>query len=243
MIRSIEDAARVLSQAKKVAVLTGAGVSQESGIETFRDENGVWSKLDPMIWATVEGFLSQPENVWDWYEQRRLTIRNSKPNAGHLALSKMESIFESLAVATQNIDGYHQSAGSGVVRELHGNIFKNKCLAEDICKNVFDSSVTPPKCLECGSFIRPDVVWFGEMLPEKEWSLARDDVQECDVYMVIGTSGMVWPAAGLPTIAKRKGAKIIIINTTESEIDQRADVLIRGKSGEVLPQILKLLEK
>lgn len=243
MIRSIEDAARVLSQAKKVAVLTGAGVSQESGIETFRDENGVWSKFDPMVWATVEGFLSQPADVWNWYQERRFTIRNNRPNAGHLALAKMESFFESLTVATQNIDGYHQSAGSSVVRELHGNIFKNKCLAEDLSKNVFDSSVTPPKCLECGSFIRPGVVWFGEMLPENEWSLARDDAQECDVYMVIGTSGMVWPAAGLPTIAKRKGAKVIIINTTESEIDQRADVLIRDKSGEVLPQILKLLEK
>lgn len=239
----IENAARVLSQARKVAVLTGAGMSQESGIETFRDENGVWSKFDPMIWATVEGFLSQPADVWNWYEERRFTIRNSQPNAGHLALAKMEPLFESLAVATQNIDGYHHSAGSNVVRELHGNIFQNKCLAEGICKNVFNTSTTPPKCLECGSFIRPDVVWFGEVLPEKEWNLARDDAQGCDVYMVIGTSGMVWPAAGLPTIAKRKGAKIIIINTTESEIDQRADVLIRGKSGEVLPEILKLLDK
>lgn len=240
---SVEDAAKVLSKARRVAVLTGAGISQESGIETFRDENGVWSKLDPMIWATVEGFLSQPANVWNWYEERRQTIRNNKPNAGHLALAKMESFFEWLTVATQNIDGYHQSAGSSVVCELHGNIFRNKCLAEDICKNVFDSSVTPPKCLECGSFIRPDVVWFGEMLPEKEWNRARDEAAQCDVYMVVGTSGMVWPAAGLPTIAKRKGAKIIIINTTESEIDQRADVLIRGRSGEVLPQIFKLLGK
>lgn len=239
----IENAAKVLSQGRKVAVLTGAGMSQESGIETFRDENGVWSKFDPMVWATVESFLSQPADVWNWYQERRFTIRNNRPNAGHLALAKMESFFESLTVATQNIDGYHQSAGSSVVHELHGNIFQNKCLAEDLSKNVFDSSVTPPKCLECGSFIRPDVVWFGEMLPENEWNLARDDAQECDVYMVIGTSGIVWPAAGLPTIAKRKGAKVIIINTTESEIDQRADVLIRGKSGEVLPQILKLLEK
>jgi NAD-dependent deacetylase len=240
---SIENAAKLLSMARKVAVLTGAGISQESGIETFRDKDGVWSKFDPMLWATVEGFLSRPEDVWNWYQERRETINNSKPNQGHITLARMEKFFDRLTVATQNIDGYHQIAGSTTVFELHGNIFRNKCLAEDNMKTVFDNSVIPPKCLECGSMIRPDVVWFGEMLPEKEWSLARENAQECDLYMVIGTSGMVWPAAGLPTIAKRKGAKVVIINTTESEIDQRADVLVCGKSGEVLPQILKILEK
>lgn len=240
---SIENAARILSLSKKVAVLTGAGMSQESGIETFRDENGVWAKFDPMVWATVDGFLSRPKDVWNWYQERRATIRNNKPNQGHYALAKMEKCFDWLAVATQNIDGYHHIAGSATVRQLHGNIFENKCLAENIGKKDIDNSVVPPKCHDCGSFIRPDVVWFGEMLPETEWNLARTDAQDCDTYIVIGTSGMVWPAAGLPTMAKRKGAKVIIINTTESEIDQRADVLIRGKSGEVLPQILKLLEK
>lgn len=238
----IENAAKLLLNARKVAVLTGAGMSQESGIETFRDKDGVWSKFDPMVWATVEGFVSRPAEVWNWYEERRATIKKCSPNQGHLALAQMERHFEWLAVATQNIDGYHQAAGSSVVRELHGNIFRNKCLAEGVNKNTFDSSSTPPKCLECGSMIRPDVVWFGEKLPDKEWNLARDDAQDCDLYMVIGTSGMVWPAAGLPTIAKRKGARVVIINTTESEIDSRADVLIFGKSGEVLPELLKILE-
>jgi NAD-dependent deacetylase len=233
----------MMAGARKIAMLTGAGMSQESGIETFRDKDGVWSKFDPMVWATVEGFTSQPEKVWNWYEQRRLTISSNSPNQGHDALEQMEIFFDWVAIATQNIDGYHKAAGSTIVRELHGNIFSNKCLAEDIVLEEFDDSTIPPTCPKCGAMVRPDVVWFGELLPENAWMSARKDAENCDLYMVIGTSGMVWPAAGLPTIAKRKGAKVIIINTDTTEIDQRADLMIRGKAGIILPAILKLLKK
>ena len=233
----------MLRCAKNIAVLTGAGMSQESGIETFRDKDGVWSKFDPMIWATVDGFTSKPIDVWNWYELRRATIRCNKPNPGHHALARMEVFFDSFSISTQNIDGYHKLAGSTVIRELHGNIFRNKCLEEDVLLDDFDDSSIPPKCPRCGAMVRPDVVWFGEMLPESEWEPARIEAENCNVYMVVGTSGMVWPAAGLPTIAKRKGAKVIIINPETTEIDQRADLLIKGKSGEILPEIVKLLEK
>lgn len=232
----------MLEKARNIAVLTGAGISKESGIETFRDADGAWSKFDPMIWATVEGFKSQPKEVWNWYQERRQTVRDNKPNPGHFSLAAMEKLFDSFSIATQNIDGYHKLAGSSVIRELHGNIFRNKCLDEDLLLDDFDNSTTPPTCPRCGGMVRPDVVWFGEMLPDSEWEQAREDAQKCDLYLVVGTSGMVWPAAGLPTIAKRKGAKVIIINPHETEIDQRADLIICEKSGVALPSIEKLLE-
>lgn len=228
-----------LKSAKRVSCLTGAGISAESGIQTFRDKDGVWNKIDPMKWATVQGFLEQPREIWLWYEQRREQIRNTAPNPGHFALSKLQTHFEHFSIATQNIDGFHQLSGSKNVQELHGNIMRNKCFDENILLEDFDCNTIPPKCHKCGAYIRPDVVWFGEMLPQDIWEQAYEDARNCDVYFVIGTSGVVYPAAGLATIAKRSGAKVVIINKEATELDMRADAHLIGLSGEILPKLLE----
>jgi NAD-dependent deacetylase len=235
----LSKAIRFLKTAKRVSCLTGAGISAESGIQTFRDKDGVWNKIDPMKWATVQGFLEQPREIWLWYEQRREQIRGRAANPGHFALAKLENHFEHFSIATQNIDGFHQLSGSKNVYELHGNIMRNKCFDENILFEDFNSDTIPPKCHKCGAYIRPDVVWFGEQLPQDLWTQAFEDASNCDVYFVIDTSGVVYPAAGLATIAKRAGAKVIIINKESTELDMRADAHLTGLSGEILPKLLE----
>jgi len=238
----IKNAVDLLLKAGRVSALTGAGMSAESGIQTFRDKDGVWTKMDPMKWATREGYLENPKLVWEWYEARRNQVKNSKPNDGHCAMAEFENIFGHFSVATQNIDGFHKLSGSKNAYELHGNIFRNKCFDEDKILEELDETSIPPRCPYCGSLARPDVVWFGEILPQEVWEAAFDDAKNSDVYMVVGTSGAVYPAAGLAGIAKKNGAKVIIVNPEDSEIDLLADVLIKGKSGEVLPEILRGLQ-
>ena len=233
----IIDVAEIMSSASKVACLTGAGVSAESGIPTFREKDGVWTQMNPMEWATVDGFRSDPGKVWKWYEQRRQNIRDTDPNLAHIALREMESKFDSFDISTQNIDGLHERAGSSNVLELHGNIFRNKCLecgTGFIFKREYDE---PPSCLGCRGMIRPDVVWFGEPLPQDIWNRSFQVAMDCDVYLVIGTSGIVHPAAELALVAKRSDATVVIINPEETELDQYADIVIQMKSGIALPQI------
>jgi NAD-dependent deacetylase len=226
--------------ARHIAVLTGAGMSAESGVPTFRDaQTGLWAQFDPQQLATEEAFRANPSRVWDWYAFRREMIGKVEPNAGHLALAAFAQRHPGrLTLITQNVDGLHQRTGSPGVLALHGNIFEDKWLdAPKTCCNA-DTAVTgsPPRCGRCGNMRRPDVVWFGEMLPVDALAAAEDAAQRCDLMLVIGTSGVVYPAAGL---ARRAAGKVVIINPEPTELDDTADAVLRGKAAQLLPQLLE----
>ncbi len=235
----ISHAAAVLSGSELTAVSTGAGISRESGIPTFRGSDGIWKEHKPEELASREGFLSDPALVWKWYRQRLFTAREKEPNPGHRALAEMESVIPSLTVITQNVDNLHRRAGSGNVVELHGNIERFKCL-ERSHPAEFDPEWgdEPPRCRICGSLIRPDIVWFGEPLPREELEYAFDISSRCDTFLIVGTSGLVQPASHLPLLAKRSGAKLIEINVKESALTGLADIFLQGRSGEILPDII-----
>lgn len=232
-----------LAEAKNVSVLTGAGVSAESGVPTFRDKGGIWEKFRPEDLANFDAFINDPDFVWNWYQHRREIMRDVKPNPGHLALAEMERLFPNFTVITQNIDNLHFRAGSKNVTELHGNIERNFCLK---CRTFYNEiDVTEKKvlrCEKCGGLIRPDVVWFGEMLPEKALMYAEECAAASDVFFSIGTSAEVYPAALMPLIAKRAGAYVVEINTKPTVMSADLDEVIQGKSGEVLSKLVKLIK-
>ena len=235
---AIDTAARLLRGARSVVVSTGAGISKESGIPTFRDApNALWENFDPEKLASPEGFLSDPSLVWRWYEDRRRMISTAQPNAGHTAIARLEGYFDRFVVVTQNIDDLHRKAGSKNIIEMHGNIFRFKCfdMGHPVDELPLDDRV-PPRC-RCGSLIRPDVVWFGELLPEEAVERAYKALENCDVMLVVGTSGVVYPVAGFPGVARRAGARIIEINPEETPITRLADVFLEGTAGEVLPRL------
>jgi NAD-dependent deacetylase len=238
---SLSAAREYLAHARRVAVLTGAGISAESGIPTFRDAtSGLWAKFDPMQLASEEGFRADPPLVWRWYAWRRGLVADAQPNAGHLALAAVQSRFDSLELITQNVDGLHARAGSTPI-ELHGNLMRTVCLAR--CGFAEDDprrlpTGEPPRCPACGDWLRPGVVWFGEMLDAATLQQAQAAAARCDVMLVIGTSGLVYPAAGLPSEALRHGAKVIVVNPQASELDELATVVIRGTAAVELPELL-----
>lgn len=239
----IDKAADLLKRAETVVALTGAGVSAESGIPTFRDAlEGLWKQFDPQELASREGFISNPRMVWDWYESRREKIRLCHPNAGHIALAKLAQ-HKRLTLITQNVDQLHTKAGSKDVLELHGNIMENRCFREGILlkQEDLDWSSTPPRC-KCGSYARPGVVWFGEFLPEHILDRAIEESKRAEVFLIAGTSGLVQPAASLPLIAARNGAKLIEINNQESALTEITDISIRGGFAEVMPKLMAALE-
>ncbi len=231
-----------LTSVRRLAVLTGAGMSAESGVPTFRDaQTGLWSRFDPMQLASPEGFRADPALVWRWYAWRRELVRGAQPNPGHLALARAAGRFDSLRIVTQNVDGLHQRAGSRDVIEIHGNILRTRCLDE--CGMSYERpedlpAGEPPRCPGCGGWLRPGVVWFGEMLDPQTLHAAGAALRGAEALLVIGTSGLVYPAAGLPLQARRAGAAIIIVNPQPSEIDSVADVVVRGTAGAVLPALL-----
>lgn len=232
-----------LRGAQRVVAFTGAGISAESGVPTFRGNDGIWKRFKPEELANLDAFMRNPELVWEWYKARKKVIAEVKPNAGHVALVEMERLFSSFAVITQNIDNLHRRAGSTAVFELHGNIERNYCMK---CgKNFAHESVLSgegiPYC-DCGGLIRPDVVWFGEMLPEDEWTGAMRACHTADVLLTIGTSGVVFPAASLPFEAKRSGAFVVEINPEPTPLTDIADEFLRGKSGEILPSLIEHLK-
>lgn len=232
-----------LAEAENVAVLTGAGVSAESGIKTFRDPDGLWAKLNPDELASIEGFMKNPETVWNWYNERRKVIASAKPNAGHIALAKMETLYKNFALITQNIDRLHQAAGSKNVFELHGNIVENHCLN---CHTPYTEEINTdnkelPKCPVCGGKIRPSVVWFGEQLPAKAIMGAEKATCSCQVFFTIGTSSEVYPAASLPYLAKNYGAVVIEINPRETSFSDNADYVLKGTSANVLPELVQCI--
>ena len=237
----LREAREYVAQARHVAVLTGAGISAESGIPTFRDvTTGLWAKFDPMQLASEEGFRADPPLVWRWYAWRRGLVANARPNAGHHALFSAQSRFESFELITQNVDGLHKRAGSHPI-ELHGNIMRTVCLAR--CGFVENDPQRlppgdPPRCPRCGDWLRPDVVWFGEVLDPATLRQAEEAAARCDLMLVIGTSGLVYPAAALPATALRSGAKVIIVNPQASELDEIATVVVRGTAAVELPGLL-----
>ncbi|MFC1492866.1 NAD-dependent deacetylase [candidate division KSB1 bacterium] len=228
-----------------VSVLTGAGVSAESGVETFRGENGLWRKFKPEELASVDAFLSNPELVWEWYNLRQNIVRDIEPNPGHYSIAEMENIFTSFYIITQNVDGLHKRAGNTRPIELHGNIMRNICTG---CCKLFDEieftgEVQIPYCDSCSSMLRPDVVWFGEMLPEEALKDAENAIMNTEVFFSIGTSAVVQPAASMPVWAKNNGAYLVEINIEETPLTFYADESIRGRSGEVLPELIEEIKK
>lgn len=241
----IQQAARRLSQAQRLVVLTGAGVSKESGIPTFREaQDGLWARYDPLLMASREGFLSNPKLVWEWYEYRFGMVEAAQPNPGHIAIAQLERFIPSTAVITQNIDGLHHKAGSRNVYELHGSILRYKCLAgrhTGFTRADLAGPEKPPRCPRCGDLLRPDVVWFGEYLPEEVLSASHALSQRCDAMLVVGTSGQVQPAASLPFVAARAGALVIDVNPDRDELAEMADIFLQGPGGTVLPALVAAL--
>ncbi len=237
------DARARLEFADAVCVLTGAGMSAESGIATFRDAStGLWSKFDPAQLASEEGFRADPALVWAWYAERRVGMRAAEPNAGHRALAAFERARPGvLTLVSQNVDDLHQRAGNRNTIRLHGDILADRWL-DAPCPRCGDPTQAPPgvppRCPACGNLVRPGVVWFGEMLPPGALEAAEAAARRCTVLLVVGTSGAVWPAAGLAAIARRAGAWVVIVNPHASEIDAEADLLLQGSAAGVLPRIL-----
>ncbi len=228
-----------LRQANSVAVLTGAGVSAESGVPTFRGNNGLWKQRRAEDLATPGAFARNPELVWEWYDWRRSVLAEANPSPGHYALAELEKRVSKFTLITQNVDGLHELAGSHNVLRLHGSIWRVRCLACE--QERFDRRIPfptiPPKC-ECGGTLRPGVVWFGEALPQDVWQAAENAARSAELFLVIGTSAVVYPAAGLAQIAKSSGARVVEINIAETNLSDQIDQFLQGPSGELLPQLI-----
>ncbi len=235
-------AARRVREARHVCVLTGAGISAESGIPTFRDAlTGLWAKFRPEELATPEAFERDPRLVWEWYEARRTSVRAAQPNPGHHALAELARRVPRLTLVTQNVDGLHERAGSTGVLEYHGNILRDRCMDEQAVRERVPGPDGLPHCATCGALLRPDVVWFGEAIPAEPMRLADAAARACDVFLSVGTSSLVYPAAGLAEIALRQGATIIEINPNPTDLSSCAEAALRGPSGRVLPELLAAL--
>jgi len=232
-----------LAQAEQVVVLTGAGISAESGIPTFRDPGGLWEEFDPQELANVEAFLDNPELVQGWYRHRRQVVEEAAPNAGHRALANLEAHVPGVAVVTQNVDDLHNRAGSSTVIELHGNITHNYCMECEraAAPDTVDAAIQdgePARCPDCDGLIRPDVVWFGEMLPPDAMEQADTVTHRADVFLSVGTSAVVYPAARFPVTARDRGAYVAEINPDTTGVTDEVDESIRGPAGEVLPALV-----
>ncbi|MGB6462737.1 MAG: NAD-dependent deacylase [Nitrosotalea sp.] len=239
MLEQISDK---LKQAEKIIFVTGAGISQESGIPTFRSKDGLWRKYDPMKLATIDAFYEDPKLVWEWYEERRKNILAAKPNPGHLAMAELEK-HKPVYVLTQNIDGLHQRAGSTKVYELHGSIITIKCTVCDFKDTIMTRfSELPPIC-KCGNILRPDVVWFGESLPQDVWHAAMQQASSCDVMIVVGTSLAVSPANLLPVYAQQNGAIVIEVNPEETPMSGTMDISIRSSAAKALPELVTVFQR
>ena len=244
----IAQACRWLQEASRVLMLTGAGVSAESGVPTFRDaQTGHWARYRPEDLATEGAFRRDPAHVWDWYAERRRKTAGVQPNAGHMAVAGFQRRYPGrLTLATQNVDGLHQKAGSEDVLALHGNLFEDQWLdpcplarrPQDACHVGQAGAGRPPRCVQCGNMVRPAVVWFGEALPRYAINAAQEAAHACQAMLVVGTSGLVYPAAGLAHLAREAGAKVIIVNPEPTGLDEVAHLVLRGTSAQLLPKVL-----
>src|SRR4030042_1954198 len=237
----IKTAADLLANAKSLFILTGAGISAESHIPTFRGQDGLWKNHSATDLATPQAFAQNPQLVWDWYRWRQNIILKAQPNPGHYALVDLENRYDNFMILTQNVDRLHQRAGSRKVLELHGNIFRTRCLS---CNKIIDPQFSSPlmgeekgegekksnllQC-QCGGLLRPDVVWFGEPIPQNIWQTSLEFLSTADVALICGTSNVVWPAAAIPQIAKNNNAKIIEINLEPTPISSVVDLSVIGK--------------
>ena len=231
-----------VNRSKHVCVLTGAGISAESGVPTFREaQTGLWQQFDPLQLATPEAFVRDPALVWRWYRWRRELVANSKPNAAHKALVKLAARVPGFTLITQNVDGLHQQAGSEDVIEFHGNLFADRCYVEDCEVHDADASTAVPVCSKCGGQVRPGVVWFGEAIPETALASAQVAVLDCDVFFSIGTSASVWPAADFAERARTSGALVVEVNLDATPLSDHAHYCLSGKAGTVLPELINCL--
>ncbi|BCY12781.1 NAD-dependent deacylase [Actinoplanes sp. L3-i22] len=244
---ALNDAAKLLAQARHVVVFTGAGISAESGVPTFRDAlTGLWSRFDAQALATPQAFQEDPDLVWGWYEWRRQLVQRVRPNQGHLAVARLATHVPQLTVITQNVDDLHERAGSESPVHLHGSLFSPRCatcsrpapLPAGDEQPEEGRRVPPPHCAHCAGLIRPGVVWFGEQLPEAALESAARAASECDVLLTIGTSGLVYPAAELPRLAARSGAAVIQVNPQPTPLDPIARVNLVGPAAEILPGLV-----
>ena len=224
----------------RIVAFTGAGISAESNVPTFRGAGGLWRNYSPERLATPEAFSSDPRLVWEWYDWRRGIVRAAQPNPGHLALSELQRRTpERFTLVTQNTDGLHERAGSQDVVKLHGDIWLlqcTRCGREERNEQV-PLNLLPPLC-RCGGIQRPGVVWFGEMLPEDQWERARRAARTAEVFIAIGTSAVVHPAAGLVLVARLTGARVVIMNPDPTPVDDLAEWILRGPAGEILPRLI-----
>ena len=227
---------------KKIVFVTGAGISQESGIPTFRGNEGLWRNYDPMKLATIDAFYDDPELVWEWYNDRRKNILNAQPNEGHKAIAELEKYAE-VVVLTQNIDGLHQRGGSSKVLELHGSIIKIKCTVCDYNEEIESEISTVPPICKCENILRPDVVWFGEALPQDIWQEAMIHASQCDLMVIAGTSLVVSPANTLPLYAKQNNSFLLEINPENTEMSSEMNLTIRNSSAAALPELVSLFEE
>jgi NAD-dependent deacetylase len=227
----------------QVAVLTGAGVSAESGVPTFRGEDGLWRTYRAEQLATPEAFERDPRTVWEWYDYRRQIVASKQPNPAHAAIARLDEALAEFLLITQNVDGLHERAGTKRIIELHGNLFRVRCTAGcGVSENLeVRLNKIPPKCGHCGALLRPDVVWFGEALPEHAISTAFQVSQACSLMLVVGTSAVVQPAASMPLIAKQAGARVIEINPDPTPLTPFADIALSGNAGEVMPRVADAL--
>ena len=232
----------LLRSARHVAVLTGAGTSAESGVPTFREaQTGLWAKYDPQELATPEAFRADPKLVWDWYAWRRDLVSRAAPNPGHYALAQLEARLPRLSLITQNVDGMHQRAGNSSAIELHGNIRRVICSRDRRVVESWPESDHVPRCPDCNAYLRPDVVWFGESLPPAAIHAASEAAAACDLFLSVGTSAVVYPAASLPYVAMEQGTPVAEINPNPTPLTDRALFYLPGPSGEVLPQLVAAL--
>lgn len=235
------DLITLLRHSSKLAALTGAGVSQESGLRTFRDaQTGLWAQYRPEDLASPQAFARDPKLVWDWYAWRREAVKAVRPNRGHYALVEIEKRVPQFTLITQNVDGLHHMAGSHSLLELHGNIQRVRCAdCYTFTETWGDDTESVPRCEVCGGLLRPDVVWFGESLPRDELETAVEAARTCEVFFSIGTSGVVQPAASLAHAARNRGAVVVEINAEPTPLTPKVSYYIEGKSGEILPELVK----
>jgi NAD-dependent deacetylase len=241
-MKMFESIIEQIKDIQKIVFVTGAGISQESGIPTFRDKDGLWRNYNAMELATIDAFYKNPKLVWEWYNERRRNIFSARPNLGHKAITKLEKYAE-VVILTQNIDGLHQKAGSTKVLELHGSIVKIKCSVCDFKDEIItEFSEIPPLC-KCGNILRPDVVWFGESLPQDVWQKAIIFSSQCDLMIIAGTSLVVSPANTIPIYAKQNNAILIEINPKKTDMSSEMDLVIRNTSARVLPKFVSMFKE
>lgn len=240
-LRFDPDIIRALRDARHVCVLTGAGISAESGVPTFRDaQDGLWAKYDPLQLATPEAFEENPSLIWEWYRWRRKLVAKVEPNPGHRALARLAELVPRFTLVTQNVDGLHQRAGNTGVIEFHGNLFDDRCFVEGCIIEDADTADVPV-CPQCGANLRPGVVWFGEAIPEDALNRSFAAAADCDVFLSVGTSSLVYPAAGLSDIAQESGAVVAEINPQPTLRAQAYDFSITANAGVALPKLVELL--